>query len=935
MIRTRLPLALLSLASLLPASADVVINEVRIDNGGTDSEYFELFNNGASAADLTGFTYVVIGDGSGGSGVIESVTDLGGQSIGAGGYFLVVNSNGETLTGIDSDGDTVVDITVTADLAAPLQFENGDNVTHLLVQAFTGASGDDLDTDDDGVLDVTPWSAVVDAVGVIEEPNPPSGTEYSYGEALGFVDIGPNGPFAPGHVFRVEDGAEWAIGQFGTNLEDTTGVLSPNPDPLLDTPGLPNPSVAQGSLELSLSANPISESGGFSATTLTVTRVGSTEGDVTVTLSLDDPSEATLQGTEVILFDTMASTTIDLDAIDDLWPDGDQTVTLTASAPNFGSADISLTVQDDSDPAGLVLNEVYLTPNYLDANGDGSSGFDDAFVEIVNAGASPADLSFFTLRENGYDNRGEVHVFPEGTVLAPGSALVVFGGGAVVPGTSADFGSAEVQLASSGGLFLSTGGEQLSLRDQSDLEVAGITLPDVTGTPDDGSFTLMTDGDLSSGYVRHTATVPATDFSPGTQVDGTPFATVSQSLMVTINTPTILENAGSAPGAVTVTLPANATSDTVVRFFSSDQSELFVQDNATIPSGSDSVTIDVFPVDDPDVDGDQAVTVSAIASGYLNGSGMITVEDDGTDTPTFTDLVINEFDADQPGADAAEFVELYNNSSEEQSLDGLVVVMFNGNGDTVSDAFDLSGYTIPANGFFVLGNAGVPNLDLEIDTNSLQNGPGDAIAVFSGSAADYPFGTSVVGIPGTLVDAVVYDGDDTELQAALDPAGVSIPEGDPEQALARATDGGSAFGSAAFVAQAPTPGTTNVIPAGGGFSDWATANGIGGEPFDGDFDGDGIPNGVEYGVDGLNPAAPDSLADHFDGSTLSFDKRPEAVANGDVSWEIEESDDLGGTDPWTVVTPDADTDELISYTLPTGAGTIFARLQVSEVVAVP
>jgi hypothetical protein len=45
--------------------------------------------------------------------------------------------------------------------------ENG-TISLLLVRDFTGALGADLDTDNDGVLDATPWSAVADAVAVFD-----------------------------------------------------------------------------------------------------------------------------------------------------------------------------------------------------------------------------------------------------------------------------------------------------------------------------------------------------------------------------------------------------------------------------------------------------------------------------------------------------------------------------------------------------------------------------------------------------------------------------------------------------------------------------------------------------------------------------------------------------------------------------------------------
>jgi hypothetical protein len=151
-----------------PPIPEVVINEIRIDqDGADDDEYFEL--SAEPGTSLDNLTYLVIGDGTGGSGVIENVTDLSGHVVDIPGYFIVAES---TFTlGVP-------------DMEASLNFENSDNVTHLLVYGFTGSNGDDLDTDDDGVLDVTPWSEVLDAVGLVETVG--SGDQY-YGEALGFT----------------------------------------------------------------------------------------------------------------------------------------------------------------------------------------------------------------------------------------------------------------------------------------------------------------------------------------------------------------------------------------------------------------------------------------------------------------------------------------------------------------------------------------------------------------------------------------------------------------------------------------------------------------------------------------------------------------------------------------------------------------------------
>ena len=68
-----------------------MINELRVDQVGTDNdEYFELA--GAPLTPLTGVFYIVIGDGTGVSGVIESVTDLSATSIQADGLLLVTET---------------------------------------------------------------------------------------------------------------------------------------------------------------------------------------------------------------------------------------------------------------------------------------------------------------------------------------------------------------------------------------------------------------------------------------------------------------------------------------------------------------------------------------------------------------------------------------------------------------------------------------------------------------------------------------------------------------------------------------------------------------------------------------------------------------------------------------------------------------------------
>ena len=111
----------------------------------------------------------------------------------------------------------------------------------------------------------------------------------------------------------------------------------------------------------------------------------------------------------------------------------------------------------------------------------------------------------------------------------------------------------------------------------------------------------------------------------------------------------------------------------------------------------------------------------------------------------------------------------------------------------------------------------------------------------------------------------------------------------------------------------------------GNFTTWAGDNGVTGGS-NGDSDNDGISNLVEYALN-LNPAGSDGSAGTFAGNLLKFDKRALAVTNGDVTYVIEESTDLGISDPWAPVTPTSNTTTEITYLLPDGPVKNFARFR--------
>jgi hypothetical protein len=186
----------------------VRINEARIDQTGSDvDEYVEL--RGPADLSLEGYSFVVIGDGDDGQGVIENVTSLDGQTIPDDGLFVFGQT--ENVGAVDFETN--------------IAFENQQSSTLLLVQGFSGALNDDLDTDDDGTPETAPWTGIVDAVGIVSADD----DDLAYGEALGFTDIGPNRTFPPGQIFR--DGATglFRIGLFGGLVFDSPGAANPDP----------------------------------------------------------------------------------------------------------------------------------------------------------------------------------------------------------------------------------------------------------------------------------------------------------------------------------------------------------------------------------------------------------------------------------------------------------------------------------------------------------------------------------------------------------------------------------------------------------------------------------------------------------------------------------------------------------------------------------
>jgi hypothetical protein len=158
-------------------------------------------------------------------------------------------------------------------------------------------------------------------------------------------------------------------------------------------------------------------------------------------------------------------------------------------------------------------------------------------------------------------------------------------------------------------------------------------------------------------------------------------------------------------------------------------------------------------------------------------------------------VVINEVLYDGTGADTGMFTELKGNPG--QSLNGYVLVGVNGNDGLDYATIDLTGFTIPGDGYFVIAQDGtVASADLIDPLADFQNGP-DKVELRE------------AGLP---VDGVCYG--TAALLTCEGTAAIDTPAG---TSLARCPDGSDTDdNSVDFVTDtSPTPGAANDADCGG------------------------------------------------------------------------------------------------------------------------
>lgn len=246
-LRTVVSTSALVLLLQVSAHSAILLNEILVNPPGTDNgvEFLELRGSSGGIESMSGLTFLVIeGDGTApGAGVIDVALSLSAFSTGTNGLFLWRDA--ATVLSPAPDPATTLNV---ADFNPDL--ENGSN-TFLIVNGFSGSVGTDLDAGDDGTLDSTPWTSVIDAIGFAENDG---AANVQYATSLGFAGFAANAGFNPDVLLRLTDGT-WI----------SSDILGTSPGPFTLDPAR-NQNLAGASLDLDVNGS-LAEEFDFSTVT--------------------------------------------------------------------------------------------------------------------------------------------------------------------------------------------------------------------------------------------------------------------------------------------------------------------------------------------------------------------------------------------------------------------------------------------------------------------------------------------------------------------------------------------------------------------------------------------------------------------------------------------------------------------------------------------
>ncbi len=529
-------------------------------------------------------------------------------------------------------------------------------------------------------------------------------------------------------------------------------------------------SASSGAITLSLAPDNAPESAGLKASSGTVTlSAAAPGGGLVVNLSSNDTDNSELVLPPTVTVAGGATTaTFDIGTKTDGIFDGNQALTLTAASTGYASGTATFTVTETDSSPSLVITELFdalgTNSTLPDINGNGLSGFDDAYLEITNSGGSPVDLSGMLIKSLGAGTTPAVrHTFPAGTTLAPGAFLLLFQDYSLtLPPHPAFTGFATLGDATSS-LIFGDATDSVTLTTPSGAVISSFDYNG--GTP---GVALVRDANGS--IVPHSVATGSggLPYSPGRNTDGTASAAVTQSgfFLAATTATTILEKddpASGYPNKVTFTayrVSAGNTAPVTVTLSSSDTSNVSLPPDVTIPAGQNQATFDVFGVSDGAEDpasvkvGNVWLTPVTITGtlGAASSSGKINVVDAerlGLLVPTLFPVLSSIAEGDTVGTTLAVTIP----AAEGVARDFTITATVNGAQVTLANGGKV---TIPAGD--TTASLGVVAVD---DTDS----DGPKTVTFVTSAAGYePATTTLVVTDNDMFGYISLSGSGTYTQ---------------------------------------------------------------------------------------------------------------------------------------------------------------------------
>ncbi|MCA9262275.1 MAG: hypothetical protein KDA60_00440 [Planctomycetales bacterium] len=399
-----------------------------------------------------------------------------------------------------------------------------------------------------------------------------------------------------------------------------------------------------------------------------VTRTGSRSAPLHVALMSSDDSELTVYP-QVTIPAGQHSVAFDLRVVADGIVDGPQATSIHATSPGFAEATAAVTVLDSDLPTlSLTIPVDELT--------EGQST--TATVSRDVALPTEARVTFTVASPNHLTLPASV-VIPanapsvEFEITATDDALIEANASVEVEGRSPGYRSASeswqvldnddpgLELIIEGDTFSEIAGSTattavvrrtnvtnravtifLDSSDTTEMRVpVSVTLPPLVAAI--RFYVAAIDDDLVDGPRSVTLTATGAASLTGRRLEAT--AVTGEMIVTDDDGPALFVSTADnllpegVTGATTVTVRRNTppTGDLLISLHSSDDSELSVPTQQTIPDGQTTVSFLVDSLDDHEIDGNQIVVVSATADEYAPGSSTVVVTD--TDLP---DLVVTD-----------------------------------------------------------------------------------------------------------------------------------------------------------------------------------------------------------------------------------------------------------------------------------------------------